>query len=75
MKEKPTMLTTKLRSIIAIGTVSAALASSGIASAATVATQPGTSTVAAAPTTATAPMVEYTILSGIIATLVQPTQP
>jgi hypothetical protein len=75
MKEKPTMLTTKLRSIIAIGTVSAALASSGIASAATVATQRGTSTVAAAPTTATAPMVEYTILIGIIATLVQPTQP
>jgi hypothetical protein len=61
------MLTTKIRTIIAVSTVTTALASSGAASAASVAPQTSTTTtVAAAPPTATAPCIEYTILVGVV---------
>jgi hypothetical protein len=55
------VLTTKIRSIIAIVAVGATLASSGVASAATVTTQP-TTPITAAPPNATAPMVEYVVI-------------
>ena len=61
------MLATKIRTVIAVSAIGAALASSGAASAAT----PGPTTpVAPSPTAQTAPMVEYTPLIGILALLI-----
>jgi hypothetical protein len=64
------MLTTKIRTAIAVGAVGAALASSGVASATSVTPQSSTTTtVAAGGPTAAAPMVEYTILVGVVVDL------
>jgi hypothetical protein len=61
------MLTTKIRTAIAVGAVGAALGSSGVASAASVTPHSSTTaTVAAGGPTAAAPMVEYTILVGAV---------
>jgi hypothetical protein len=72
----PAMLTTtKIRTAIAVTVVGAALASSGVASAATV-SQPGsTTTVAATPPSPTVPMVEYVVLVGALKSLLESIAP
>lgn len=57
-------ITNKIRTIIAVGVVGAALASSGVASADTLTVQPATTTVAASATTATA--TEYSLLRVVV---------
>jgi hypothetical protein len=61
------MLTTKIRTVLAVGAVGAAVASSGVALAASVTPQSSTTTtVAAGGPTAAAPMVEYTVIVGVL---------
>jgi hypothetical protein len=66
-KRRPQLMfaiTNKIRTIIAVGVVGAALASSGVASADTLTVQPATTTVAASATTATA--TEYSLLRVVV---------
>ena len=69
------VMATKIRTAIAVGVVGAALASSGVASAATV-SQPGSATtVAATPSNPTVPMVEYVVLFGALKSLLESIAP